>query len=101
LLYDLEFVRFVDDNFKAVTPHSPVKLIGNTVPDVIVQADKLLETVALVPRPDGYRLRAANGTVVCVSGGPRSNIAASPDLAGSGSAHLASGRSLSKMYEGG
>ena len=75
MLYELEFVRYVGDQVEALA-HRPVKLIDHIVRGVIAQADELLS--ALVPRPNAYRLRAANGTVVYVSGTANSLNVRSP-----------------------
>ena len=70
MLYHLEFVRYVGDKAEEFAL-KPITLVGNTVTDLIAQADELLVTLAPVSRPDAYRLRGANGTVVYVSGTPK------------------------------
>ena len=67
MLYDLEFVRFVDDKAEVFARH-PTKLVGNTVTGAMAQANELLKTVALSPHPNAYRLRGENGAVIYVSG---------------------------------
>jgi hypothetical protein len=63
LLYDIEFIRRVDGNAEAVAL-DVVRLVSDTVASVIAEADELFKKLAMVPRPDGYRIRESDGSVV-------------------------------------
>ena len=63
MIYDIEFVRRVDGKAEAMALHA-IKLVGDGVDAVIIQADELLKTLATVPRPNGYRIRESDGSLV-------------------------------------
>jgi hypothetical protein len=61
--YDIEFIRRIDGKAEAVALEV-VRLVGDTIASVIAEANELFKKLAVVPRPDGYRIREGDGTVV-------------------------------------
>ena len=39
-------------------------LVGDTIASVIAEADELFKKLTVVPRPNGYRIRESDGSVV-------------------------------------
>jgi len=62
MVYDIEFIRRVDGQAERVAVHA-IKLVADSISAVITQADDLLKTLATVPRPNGYRILNADGTI--------------------------------------
>jgi hypothetical protein len=54
--YDIEFIRRIDGKAEAVAL-DVVRLVGDKIASVIAEANELFKKLAVVPRPDGYRIR--------------------------------------------
>ena len=63
MVYDIEFVRHLDGKAEALALHT-IRLIGDTLAAVIVQADETFKSISVSPRPNGYRIREGDRTVV-------------------------------------
>ena len=63
MLYDVEFIRLVDGKAETLALDI-VRLASDSLTDVIVKADELFRHVAVLPQPDGYRIRDSGGAVV-------------------------------------
>jgi hypothetical protein len=61
--YDIEFIRRIDGKAEAVAL-DVVRLVGDTVASVIAEAGELFKKLTVVPRPNGYRIRESDGSVV-------------------------------------
>jgi hypothetical protein len=63
MVYDIEFLRRVDGKAETLALDM-VRLVSQGLTDVIVKADELFQQIPVLPRPDGYRIRASDGPVV-------------------------------------
>jgi hypothetical protein len=63
MVYDVEFVRRVDGKAETLSLEM-VRLVSEGLTTVIIKADELFRQMAVVPRPDGYRIRETDGPVV-------------------------------------
>ena len=63
MLYDVEFIRRVDGKAETLALDM-VRLARDSFTNVIVKADELFRHVAVLPQPDGYRIRDSGGSVV-------------------------------------
>jgi hypothetical protein len=63
MVYDIEFVRRVDGTAETLALDM-VRLASETVDNVIIKANDLFRQLAVVPQPDGYRIRQSDGPVV-------------------------------------
>ena len=63
VVYDIEFFRRTDGRAEALALEV-ISLVGERVGLVIEQAHALYRRHETVPRPDGYRIRGADGAVV-------------------------------------
>ena len=63
MVYDVEFVRRVDGKAETLALDM-VRLASETVDNVIIKANDLFRQIAVVPHPDGYRIRESGGSVV-------------------------------------
>lgn len=63
MVYDIEFIRHLDGKAEALALHT-IKLVGDSLAAVITQADELFGSLPVSPRPNGYRIRETDRTVV-------------------------------------
>ena len=63
MLYNIEFIRRIDGKAEAVAL-DVVRLVGDTIASVIAEADELFKKLTIVPRPNCYRIRESDGSVV-------------------------------------
>ena len=63
MLYDVEFVRRIDGKAETLALDM-IRLASDSFTNVIVKADEVFRQIAVLPQPDGYRIRDSGGTVV-------------------------------------
>ena len=63
MVYDIEFIRRTDERAEALGL-GVISLVGERIDIVIEEADALYRKHETVPRPDGYRIRDADGVIV-------------------------------------
>jgi hypothetical protein len=63
LIYDIEFIRQIDGKAEALALEI-IRLVADEITAVIHQADQLYRRLDMVPRPDGFRIRDNEGTIV-------------------------------------
>ena len=62
MVYDIEFIRRIDGKAEALALDM-VRLVGDHLTAVVIQAEELFRKFETVPRPDGFRI-VENGVVV-------------------------------------
>ena len=70
MIYDIEFLRRIDGQAEAVAL-DVVRLVGDGIDSIVAQAQELLRHFGTVPRPDGFRIRDADGAVLHELFGPK------------------------------
>jgi hypothetical protein len=63
MVYDIEFIRRVDDRAEALALDI-IKIVGDNLASVLARAEELYRSVDTVPRPNGYRVREVGGAIV-------------------------------------
>jgi hypothetical protein len=63
MVYDVEFIRRVDGKAETLALDM-VRLVSESFDNVIIKANDLFRQLAVVPHPDGYRIRESDGAVV-------------------------------------
>ena len=63
MVYDIEFICHINGKPEALST-DVVRLVGQGVTSVIERAGELYRTLAIVPRPTGFRIRESDGAVV-------------------------------------
>ena len=62
MVYDIEFIRHIDGKAAALAL-GMVRLIGEHLASVVIQAEDLFRKFDTVPRPDGFRI-VESGVIV-------------------------------------
>jgi hypothetical protein len=63
MVYDVEFIRRIDSRAQTLAL-DVVRFASEGVTDVIIKADELFRQKGVTLRPDGYRIRETDGSVV-------------------------------------
>ena len=63
MVYHIEFIRQIDGKAEALAL-DVIRLVADEVTAVIQQADQLYRRFDTVPRPDGFRIRDNEGSIV-------------------------------------
>jgi len=63
MVYDIEFIRQLDAKAEAQALEV-IRLVADEISLVIQQATQLYRRFDTVPRPDGFRIRDNEGTIV-------------------------------------
>ena len=63
MVYNIEFVRHIDGKAEA-RALDVISLVGDAIAPIIERAEELYRNADMVPHPDGYRIRDADGEIV-------------------------------------
>lgn len=63
MVHDIEFIRHIDGKAEALALEV-ISLVDDGITAIIERAKELYSDANTVPRPDGYRIRDADGKIV-------------------------------------